>query len=44
MPDAKREQLVALLEQRDVVLIEDDVYGDLHFTAKRATPAQAYSK
>jgi len=41
MPDAKREQLVALLEQRDVVLIEDDVYGDLHFTAK---PAQAYSK
>ena len=44
MPDAKREQLVALLEQRDVVLIEDDVYGDLHFTAKRVTPAQAYSK
>lgn len=44
MPDAKREQLVALLEQRDVVLIEDDVYGDLHFAAKRATPAQAYSK
>ena len=44
MPDAKREQLVALLEQRDVVFIEDDVYGDLHFTAKRATTAQAYSK
>tara|TARA_Y100000782_G_scaffold80198_1_gene86567 strand:+ start:2592 stop:4034 length:1443 start_codon:yes stop_codon:yes gene_type:complete len=44
MPETKREQLVTLLEERNVVLIEDDVYGDLHFTAKRATPAQAYSK
>ncbi|XKF03149.1 PLP-dependent aminotransferase family protein [Pseudoalteromonas mariniglutinosa] len=43
MPDNKRQQLVALLESRQVVLIEDDVYGDLHYSAKRATPAQAYS-
>ncbi|MEM5549263.1 PLP-dependent aminotransferase family protein [Pseudoalteromonas neustonica] len=44
MPDHKRKQLVELLESQDVVLIEDDVYGDLHFTPERGIPAQAYSK
>ncbi|MEI8617601.1 aminotransferase class I/II-fold pyridoxal phosphate-dependent enzyme [Pseudoalteromonas sp. B193] len=44
MPDTNRQQLVELLESHDVVLIEDDVYGDLYFTAKRGTPALAYSK
>ncbi|GEK08572.1 MULTISPECIES: PLP-dependent aminotransferase family protein [Pseudoalteromonas] len=44
MPDARRAQLVELLEQREVVLIEDDVYGDLYFTEQRGIPAQAYSK
>ncbi|CAM4269935.1 PLP-dependent aminotransferase family protein [Pseudoalteromonas ostreae] len=43
MPDHKRKQLVELLESRNVVLIEDDVYGDLYFTPQRGTPAQAYS-
>lgn len=43
MPDHKRKKLVELLESQDVVLIEDDVYGDLHFGAARGTPAQAYS-
>ena len=44
MPDSKRQALVELLESRNVVLIEDDVYGDLHFTAQRGTPALTYSK
>ncbi len=44
MPDAKRRELVELLEARDVVLIEDDVYGDLHFTEQRGIPAQYYSQ
>ena len=44
MPDTNRQQLVELLESQNVVLIEDDVYGDLYFTAKRGTPALAYSK
>jgi DNA-binding transcriptional MocR family regulator len=44
MPNHKRKQLVELLDSRDVVLIEDDVYGDLYFGAERGTPAQAYSK
>jgi len=44
MPNHKRKQLVELLESHEVVLIEDDVYGDLYFGAERGTPAQAYSK
>ncbi|MBB1370810.1 PLP-dependent aminotransferase family protein [Pseudoalteromonas sp. NZS127] len=44
MPDENREQLVELVESHNVVLIEDDVYGDLYFTPKRGTPAIAYSK
>ena len=44
MPDSRRAELVALLESRDVVLIEDDVYGDLYFTEQRGIPAQAFSR
>ena len=44
MSDESRKQMVDLIESHNVVLIEDDVYGDLHFTAKRGTPALAYSK
>lgn len=43
MSDTTRRALVAMLEARDIPLIEDDVYGDLHFGATRATPAQAWS-
>lgn len=44
MSDGVRQQLVELLEQHAVPLIEDDVYGDLHFSAQRATPAQRFSR
>ncbi|WP_440054652.1 PLP-dependent aminotransferase family protein [Pseudoalteromonas sp. T1lg65] len=44
MPDDRREQLVDMLEERGIVLIEDDVYGDLHFTTQRGKPAQCFSK
>ena len=40
MPDQDRERLVRLLEQYDVALIEDDVYGDLRFDGQRPVPAQ----
>ncbi|MCH9006027.1 MAG: PLP-dependent aminotransferase family protein [Proteobacteria bacterium] len=40
MPDRDRERLVRLLEQYDVALIEDDVYGDLRFDGQRPVPAQ----
>jgi DNA-binding transcriptional MocR family regulator len=39
MPDKDRLKLVALLEEHDVTLIEDDVYGDLRFDGVRPTPA-----
>ena len=40
MPDRDRQRLVAMLEEFDVVLIEDDVYGDLRFDGERPVPAQ----
>ena len=44
MPDHLRQQMVEMLESRDVVLIEDDVYGDLIFDGSRPKPAQFYSR
>lgn len=42
--DDHRRQLVALLESRDIPLIEDDVYGELTFEGPRPRPAQFYSR
>lgn len=42
MPNDKKQQLVELLEQHGVPLIEDDVYGELHYSATRPPPAKAY--
>ncbi|MDH4255576.1 MAG: PLP-dependent aminotransferase family protein [Gammaproteobacteria bacterium] len=44
MPDDKREALVRLLEDREVVLIEDDVYGELLFDGRRPRPAEFYAQ
>ncbi len=35
MSDARKKALVEMVEARDVSLIEDDIYGDLHFGASR---------
>ena len=43
LSDDKRKLLVEILEDNDIPLIEDDVYGDLYFGDKRPTPAQAWS-
>jgi len=43
MPDDKKQQLVKLIERHNIPFIEDDVYGDLHFTEQRGKPAQHYS-
>lgn len=42
--DEHRERLVALLEDRDIPLIEDDVYGELMFEGPRPRPAQFMSR
>ncbi len=42
MPDEKKRDLVRLLEKRGVPLIEDDVYAELHFGARRPQAAKAF--
>jgi DNA-binding transcriptional MocR family regulator len=42
MPDEKKRALVRLLDTRDVPLIEDDVYAELYFGARRPQPAKAF--
>lgn len=44
MPDAKKRDLVALLAKHEVPLIEDDVYGELHFGGRRPPPAKAFDQ
>lgn len=44
IPDAQREELVKMLAEREIPLIEDDVYGDLGFAGKRTRAAKAYDE
>lgn len=42
MPDAKKQALVELLAQRQIPLIEDDVYSELYFGDTPPKPAKAF--
>lgn len=42
MPEENRQRLVAMLAARGIPLIEDDIYGDLHFGSRRPRPAKAH--
>ncbi|HVL45320.1 MAG TPA: PLP-dependent aminotransferase family protein, partial [Acidovorax sp.] len=42
MPEGKKRELVALLARHGVPLIEDDVYGELHFGPQLPPPAKAF--
>ncbi|HTL31052.1 MAG TPA: PLP-dependent aminotransferase family protein [Tepidisphaeraceae bacterium] len=42
MPDDAKKKLVRLLEQREIPLIEDDIYGDLCFSAERPKTCKAF--
>lgn len=44
MPDEKKMELVTLLARHEIPLIEDDVYGELHFGEHRPVPSKAYDK
>jgi DNA-binding transcriptional MocR family regulator len=44
MPEEQREKMVRLLEEKDIPLIEDDVYGELYFGEKQPRPAAYYSR
>jgi DNA-binding transcriptional MocR family regulator len=42
MPDEKKRLLATLAASRGVALIEDDIYGDLHFGQQRPWPIKAF--
>ena len=44
MPVARKRELVKLCGEFDVVLIEDDVYGDLQFDGARPLPCKAFDR
>jgi DNA-binding transcriptional MocR family regulator len=44
MPDENKRALVDLLAAQGVPLIEDDVYGELYFGARRPLPAKAFDQ
>ena len=44
MPDEKKKRLVALLTERRIPLIEDDIYGNLTFDATRPKVAKAFDE
>jgi DNA-binding transcriptional MocR family regulator len=44
MPEAAKQELVALLARHEIPLIEDDVYGELYFSDNKPRPAKAWDK
>ncbi len=44
MPDDKKRRLYDLLSEFDLPVIEDDVYGDLHFGELRPKPLKAWDR
>jgi DNA-binding transcriptional MocR family regulator len=44
MPDDAKRELVKMLARREIPLIEDDIYGDLHFDGARPRPARAFDR
>jgi DNA-binding transcriptional MocR family regulator len=44
MPDEHKRRLAKLTAERGVAVIEDDIYGDLHFGSERPWPIKAFDK
>jgi len=44
IPPERRRELVRLCETADLVLVEDDIYGDLQFEGARPLPCKAYDR
>ncbi len=42
MPDENKKRLVEMLTARSVPLLEDDIYGDLHFGDRRPSPCKRF--
>src|SRR4030095_307163 len=44
MPDDNKARMVQLCEARGIALIEDDIYGDIHFGASRPRVAKSWDR
>lgn len=44
MPDEHKRRLAALTASRNIPLIEDDIYGDLHFADDRPWPIKSFDR
>lgn len=44
MPDSNKEQLVEMLAEREIPLVEDDIWGDLYFGEQRPRTCQTFDK
>jgi DNA-binding transcriptional MocR family regulator len=44
MPENSKRQLVSMLNEREIPLIEDDVYGDLYFGSERPSIAKQFDQ
>lgn len=44
MPDASKERLVDLANRRGIRVIEDDIYGDIHFGPYRPRPLKSFDR
>ncbi len=44
MPSESKKELVELLAEREIPLIEDDIYGELYFSGQRPEVAKAYDR
>jgi DNA-binding transcriptional MocR family regulator len=44
MPDEAKREVVRMTARREIPLIEDDIYGDLHFDGARPRPARAFDR
>jgi DNA-binding transcriptional MocR family regulator len=44
IPDANKKAIIGLLQQYDICLIEDDIYGELHFGERRPKTFKAFDE
>lgn len=44
MPDIRKQQLVKLLSEKQIPLIEDDIYGEIYFGKNRPRTCKSYDK
>ncbi len=44
MPTPRRQELVELMNKKEIPIIEDDIFGDLHFQEKRVPPLKSFDK